>query len=330
METKLVQIDSLITENLQIRVAMNDECIENYAAVYRETPNELPPVIVFYDALVDSYYLADGFHRVAATRLNGSDKILAEIHEGTFDDALKFAVGANAKNGLFRTNADKRHALEVAWANWKTMLGNEPPRGETDGKPNGLPSARQLAKICCVNRDSVNNFLNALRVSVTDTPQLGKVSEKPLLCTMTGDKTPSALKPTKDHLEERKESVKALLAQGKDVNGLTIPERLLEVFHSRVPNAFLRDLSTIRSALEERRLAGDAACARFAGTAMEDLDRTIRHIKDGVAYCVCPPCRGEGSVGKGGTCPCCGGLGFQTKRQFAMNREYNESRSDNS
>ena len=60
-----------------------------------------PPVIVFREG--DDYWLADGFHRVAARRQAGIRHIEAEIREGTKRDAVLYAAGANAHHGLRRT-----------------------------------------------------------------------------------------------------------------------------------------------------------------------------------------------------------------------------------
>ena len=53
----------------------------------------MPPIVVFQYA--ERFILADGFHRVAAARMNGCQKILAEIRQGTQADALRYALSAN-------------------------------------------------------------------------------------------------------------------------------------------------------------------------------------------------------------------------------------------
>jgi len=311
-EIKEVPVAALNQDNLQIRVEMNEECVQDYAESYQESPDKLPPVIVFHDENLDKFYLADGFHRVAAVVQNGGSAIRAEVRPGTFDDALKFALSANVTNGLRRTNADKRHAVEVAWANWPVLLGDEKPQGEKDGKPTGLPSARQLASLCCVSHDFANRFMKLSGVSSDDTPQLSSVTGKPLLCTMTGDKQPSALVSTNQHFEERSESVRSLLKQKKDRFGIDIPDKLYAAFTSRFANALERDIKSLIKRLDRERLDGNIALANFIGYAMRDLDAVLRDIKHGEIYCVCRMCRGRG-------CGSCGNLGFQTRLQYERN-----------
>lgn len=102
----------------QARVATNDEAISSYADAMLEGA-EFPPVIVYYDG--SKYWLADGFHRYLAAQRNGAEAIAAEIHEGSRTDALRHALGANATNGIYRSNADKRNACEVALEEWPNM-----------------------------------------------------------------------------------------------------------------------------------------------------------------------------------------------------------------
>ena len=53
----------------------------------------------------------------------GRTTIQAENHEGTKRDAILYACGSNATNGIRRTNADKRQAVErllgdAEWSKW--------------------------------------------------------------------------------------------------------------------------------------------------------------------------------------------------------------------
>ena len=73
---------------------------------------KLPPVDVFFDG--ETYWLADGFHRVAAHGLAELKKIVVDVLQGTREDAVWFSAGANRGHGLRRTNADKRRAVLTA------------------------------------------------------------------------------------------------------------------------------------------------------------------------------------------------------------------------
>lgn len=102
----------------QARATMCQATIE----AYQENLDALPPVVAFQDA-DGVLWLADGFHRVEATRRAGRDMLVGIIHQGTQRDAMLYAAGANAEHGLPRTRADKQRAVErllddAEWSTW--------------------------------------------------------------------------------------------------------------------------------------------------------------------------------------------------------------------
>ena len=102
----------------QARIRTNDDAIESYA----EEMNQgavFPPVIVYFDGTI--HWLADGFHRYLAAKRLGRPSILAEVNAGGRTDALRHALGANATNGVYRTNDDKRNAAEIALEEWPEL-----------------------------------------------------------------------------------------------------------------------------------------------------------------------------------------------------------------
>lgn len=96
--------------------------VSEYTAALKQGAR-FPAIDVFFDGEI--YWLADGFHRLAASAKLELDSISASIHSGSRDDAIVFATGANADHGARRTNADKR--LAVA-----TLLGMPAWEGESD------------------------------------------------------------------------------------------------------------------------------------------------------------------------------------------------------
>ena len=143
--TSSICIDKIkLDGGTQSRAALNDAVVEDYAQIIRDGA-DFPPVVVFHDG--KRYWLADGFHRVAAYRAAGAVEIAADIRQGDKRDAILFSVGANAAHGLRRTNDDKRRAVMVLlndkeWSRW---------------------SDRQIAKQCGVS----HNFVSTLRPSLS-------------------------------------------------------------------------------------------------------------------------------------------------------------------
>jgi hypothetical protein len=123
----------------QPRCAIYQNVVDDYAAAVSEGAT-FPPVVVFYDG--DAYWLADGFHRVAAYMKANAENIPAEIRQGTRRDAILHSVGANHAHGLRRTNEDKRRAVmtllnDAQWSKW--------PQPD-------------IAKHCGVSREFVNRL----------------------------------------------------------------------------------------------------------------------------------------------------------------------------
>lgn len=133
----------------QARAALNDETVAEYAANI-EANDTMPPVVVFYDGA--AYWLADGFHRVAARAKVGRLTVKAEVRQGTRRDAVLYACGANATHGLRRTNADKRRAVETLlrdeeWSQW---------------------SDREIARRCGVGNALVSEARKSICLNQTD------------------------------------------------------------------------------------------------------------------------------------------------------------------
>jgi hypothetical protein len=100
----------------QSRASLSTTTIAEYAEAMTAGAT-FPPVVVFFDG--KTRWLADGFHRVSASVKIGRDRIECEVRQGSQRDAILFSVAANATHGLRRSNADKRHAVELLLADSK-------------------------------------------------------------------------------------------------------------------------------------------------------------------------------------------------------------------
>jgi ParB-like nuclease domain len=80
-----------------------------------------PPVVVYQEG--DTFWLADGFHRLYAAKGAGAQAINCDVRQGNLRDAILYSVGANADHGYRRTNEDKRLAVlkllnDPEWSSW--------------------------------------------------------------------------------------------------------------------------------------------------------------------------------------------------------------------
>jgi hypothetical protein len=149
----------------QSRDKLSDEAIVEYTKVYASKPNDMPPIVVFYDG--EEQWLADGFHRVKAALAAGRSTIRAEVKQGTQRDAILYSVGANNNHGQRRSTADKRRAV--------LMLLHDDEWGKR--------SDRWIAEKCGVDHVTVANrraeLVNFTSSSTSRAGQDGKMRKLP-------------------------------------------------------------------------------------------------------------------------------------------------------
>lgn len=166
MHTQEISLESInIYGGTQARLKTTDEAIESYA----EEMNQgavFPPIVVYFDGA--THWLADGFHRCLAAKRIERKMILAELYEGGRTDALRHALGANATNGVCRTNDDKRNAVEIALEEW-------PDRANP-----------VLAEICRVSPDLVRRIRHEMA-------QNGRLAKRETVTGRDGKEYPAAI-----------------------------------------------------------------------------------------------------------------------------------------
>ncbi len=124
-------------------------------------------MMVFYDGTY--FWLCDGFHRAEAANGAGLTEIAAIVKQGTRRDAVLYSVGANAKHGLRRTNADKRRAVmtlleDSDWSHW---------------------SDREIARHCQVDHKTVGKLRATLTGEIPSNKSLQSVDGD--LSNLTGE-----------------------------------------------------------------------------------------------------------------------------------------------
>ncbi len=154
----------------QMRVGLIDDAVDSYAESM-ESGEVFPPVVVFHDG--KAHWLADGFHRIAARRRVaakhvGTDRhnkwsvIETDIRAGTRPDAIRFAISANKKNGLRRTNADKQVAVRAALAHPDMQdMSDRAIADEVGVSHQMVASSRRVSKF-----DTSTQFLNSTHKAV--------------------------------------------------------------------------------------------------------------------------------------------------------------------
>jgi hypothetical protein len=141
---------------LQPRTHTSESLVAEYTDEMRA--GAVFPAVVVYEVSED-YLCADGWHRVLAARAAGLE-VAAEIRQGTFEDALVCALGANETHGARRTRADKRRAVEIAL------------RDESLSKR----SDREIARICAVSHPFVGAVRSELFPTSVEEPEGGNLT----------------------------------------------------------------------------------------------------------------------------------------------------------
>jgi len=114
MQLELSQIKT--DGGTQPRAAYHFGIVDSYTEDM-EAGAVFPPVTVFYDG--SDYWLADGFHRLLATKKLERATIDADIRQGTQQDAQWYSYSVNLAHGLRRSNEDKQRAVIAALAHPK-------------------------------------------------------------------------------------------------------------------------------------------------------------------------------------------------------------------
>jgi len=104
-------VDVRLDGGTQPRGWLNEETVAGYAEALARG-DIFPPARVVYDGT--SYWLIDGFHRIAAARRCAWTDFECSVDSGTLEDAQWRSYSVNAAHGLQRSNEDKRRAIRAA------------------------------------------------------------------------------------------------------------------------------------------------------------------------------------------------------------------------
>jgi hypothetical protein len=137
----------------QPRATLNADALTDYTEAMRQGVT-FPPITVFHDGA--AYWLADGFHRLAAARQTGATEIAADVRQGTLDAARWYSYSVNQTHGLRRAGDDKRRAVEASQRH-----------SYADRSSN-----REIARHCGVDEHMIRTYRDAICGNSADTPRI--------------------------------------------------------------------------------------------------------------------------------------------------------------
>lgn len=325
-----VNIDAL--EPLQTRAGMDAATIAEYAEAMAGGV-KFPPIEVreIDECGKARMIVTDGIHRMEAARRNGAHTISARVLPGSLASAYRDALAANA--GLRRTNADKLHALGVAWENRRIIWPRE------DGAD---PSAEVLARACAVSTEYARQFVQSktgvnpptvgeLKDATTqaagvNSPTVGGLENVPKMPTRKVFGADGRVRPVRPSMPVRpvRPSAPVLAAPKAPVrpsNAVRIvPDRYGTQIPIEIQGAFEHgERGAVESMLREARKTLSAAldahapsCGAVRQDALLLIDQALIFVKAARAHCVCRMCQGNG-------CKACHNRGWQTEDEYKNN-----------
>lgn len=130
-------------DTTQTRAKLSHNLVSEYVESMRDG-EQFPLVTLFFDG--ERYWIADGFHRIAAQKKLGYKEIYASVARGGYREAVLHGVKANSNHGLRPSQKDKRAAV------MKIL---------TEGDTFNL-SLRATAALCGVSHTYVQNLQQEL------------------------------------------------------------------------------------------------------------------------------------------------------------------------
>ena len=298
-----VKIGNLTKDGLQTRVALDERTVQEYADAMRDGDN-FPPVKVFMDG--SRCWLADGFHRVEAATRAGRTVIDADTAKGGFIDALRWALGCNAKHGKRITNEDKQNAMQMAWDNRQALFG-------------GDPSGALLAETCGVHRNTASAFISEhiqmpskRGIQSAQNVQIVKMPTRKVV-TVSGSTYSAPVRPVRPAAAKppTRPAAPAHVVP-TDRFGVEIPVPLQAAFDGDGLAEVYAQISSARTRLRFGLQNNVAEFAAVRQDALVQLDNAYSFVKSAQPFCVCRMCQGQG-------CKACHKRGWQTEDEYERN-----------
>lgn len=313
---KLDVID--LANSPMVREKLDLDAVGEYTESYR-LKEEMPPCHVFETG--GPLLLGDGRHRLTAMKAAGIKERTFIVHQGSFEDCLKFALQANLFHGLRRTNADKRIGVRLALSTFPKI------------------SNAQIAEIAAVGDDLVSTVRKEMESN-------GELKTEEKRNAKDGKQYPASLRKTKP-AEAKKEENKGKtnedtspvpaehppVAVGTQANpsvhakngkaalsdetGYPIPEGLTAVWERRDEvQTILTALSKIRARIQQAFEEDDRLYTAEINKASldADLSRAYTAIKQALPAVVCPMCQGKLTK----DCTTCKERGFVSKFYYEI------------
>lgn len=283
MSSETIRMADINSEcTTQTRVEACQETIESYADAIRDGA-EMPPIEVYYDG--EWYWIADGWHRYWASHAAGLEEIEANVSDGGEQEALLAGCGANASHGLRRTNADKRHAVQIVIERLGYWEWSDRMIAETCAV-----SDKTVARVRRDLKSAKESGVKVLHLNDADTPQVVSGAEFPHLESEVAEEPPKRKgKDGKEYPAPAKTIDEELFGDDEqtDSAGETIDG--LAEYTKEVRQNLLQCKKDLKRIAEWHPYIASA----FSSLA-RNLDEVAGTVRQNTAECWCQSCSGDG------------------------------------
>jgi len=280
---------------------VDDKVVAHYAGMMKDG-SKYPAVEIITDG--ESYFLWDGFHRLAAARKLGKKYIEANVVNGTKRDAIFTSFSANKKNAFPRQPGTAKGIVEKILRDreWSKMAQTDIARhvGCTHQFVSKIQA--EFEKLSC-NQLHDRTALSGQKAGLSGQKTGRSASET--INVKRGDSEYEMKKPKK----------KVLDATGKEV-----PKHLVKFF--KRANEFRQPVKQLNDMLKAVREGKEAGDQLFKFVKIENLTAEIGNVKRifrfGMPYAVCRYCGGDEMNAE---CRACDGCGFVNEQTYKATPE---------
>ena len=325
-------------KSLRVRVQMDNNAIQEYAAYLAANKPPMPPIVLFGPDVFGKYFLSEGWHRIAAHKLADRTHIMAYVHElknlnEGWKEALAHALGSNTWHGVRRTNADKKRCIELAikhWPEWSYRRISEACqvddmtvkkiRTELEDREQVQPVSKSVGKDGKAYDRQVRNSAPEsydLQVPKSAPDKIGDFSD----VTNDGESTSGECQDMPRSVPLPPKPITHIADDGvmEDERGTHIqPARMALWGRRKEVYALMKRLSeitaTVRAYVKDNDpmwMGDGSGHPPLDWQAFEaDMKRAYGNLDNVMPYCVCTFCNGAGK------CRACSGTGFMSKFRF--------------
>lgn len=253
-QPEIIEIDTHFIRTdggTQTRAALNAFTLDEYYQAM-ERGAQFPPIDVYYDG--SEYWLADGFHRLAAVEKMQNEAIECRVHQGDRRAAILHSVGANAQHGLQRSRDDVNRAIAMMLRDSEWQQWSDSAIANKVGCSNKTVAARRGEMVAAgeiedsgIRKDANGRLMNTSKIGdgPSDAPTASMLDASPSMHPSipaddelaaigpapTANPAPKAIPsivnfqpaPTRTESQPRPESAPALLAAAVKANPVSTP-----------------------------------------------------------------------------------------------------------